>query len=120
MSKYLWANALAPGHMGMGPCARPWAQAMGPCACVEELKLWPISTLTFGPISIFHLITWARAACRGKHLTKKRTLEKRSTHILFVFFGNKKMRHVRTILFAAGPCRDLWHVSENEGFSFGL
>ena len=40
---------------GPGPWARPWAQAMGPCPCVQEPKLWPMSILTFGPISIFSI-----------------------------------------------------------------
>ena len=40
---------------GPGPWARPWAQAMGPCPCVQEPKLWPMSIFTFGPISIFSI-----------------------------------------------------------------
>ena len=74
MLKYSWTKALAPGRMGMGPWrppgtnfhgaamgpgpgpwARPWAQAMGPGPCVQEPKLWPMSILTFGPISIFSI-----------------------------------------------------------------
>ena len=30
MSKYSWAKALAPGHMGLGPC--PWTHGPGPMA----------------------------------------------------------------------------------------
>ena len=30
-------------------------RAMGPCPCVQEPKLWPMSILTFGPISIFSI-----------------------------------------------------------------
>ena len=73
MSKYSWAKALAPGHMGTGrrrppppntltfpggggPAAAAHApRAMGPCPCVQEPKLWPMSILTFGPISIFSI-----------------------------------------------------------------
>ena len=56
----------------------------------------------------------------GKHLTKKRTLEKRVQIVFFVcvFFETKKMRDVRTIILAAVSRRDLCYVSENEGFRF--
>ena len=40
---------------GPGPWARPWAQAMGPCPCVQEPNLWPMSIFTFWPISMFSL-----------------------------------------------------------------
>ena len=58
-----WAQAWAHGGAGEvwvmgpdpGPWARPWAQAMGPCPCVQAPKLWPISILTFGPISIISI-----------------------------------------------------------------
>ena len=55
----------------------------------------------------------------GKHLTKKRTLEKRVQIVFFVYFvETKKMRDVRTIILAAVSRRDLCYVSENEGFRF--
>ena len=55
----------------------------------------------------------------SKHLTKKRTLEKRVQIVFFVyFFQTKKMRSVRTIILAAVSRRDLCYVSENEGFRF--
>ena len=55
----------------------------------------------------------------GKHLTKKRTLEKRVKIVFFVcFLETKKMRDVRTIIWAAVSRRDLCYVSENEGFRF--
>ena len=56
----------------------------------------------------------------GKHLTKKRTLEKRVQIMFFVcvFWKQKKMRDVRTIILAAVSRRDLCYVSENEGFRF--
>ena len=51
---------------------------------------------------------WTRAPCRGEHLSKKRTPEKKSTLCFFCDFMNiKKMRDVRTIIFAAEPRRDL-------------
>ena len=55
----------------------------------------------------------------GKHLTKKRTLEKRVQIVFFVcFLETKKMRDVRTIILAAVSRRDLCYVSENKGFRF--
>ena len=63
---------------------------------------------------------WARPSLLGKHLTKKRTLEKRVRIVFFVcvFVETKKMRDVRTIILAAVSRRDLCYVSENEGFRF--
>ena len=44
------------GGGGGGPAAAAHApRAMGPCPCVQEPKLWPMSILTFGPISIFSI-----------------------------------------------------------------
>jgi hypothetical protein len=55
----------------------------------------------------------------GKHLTKKRTLEKRVQIVFFLsFFETKKMRDIRTIILAAVSRRDLCYVSENKGFRF--
>ena len=55
----------------------------------------------------------------GKHLTKKRTLEKRVQIVFFCcFLETKKMRDVRTIILAAVSRRDLCYVSENKGFRF--
>ena len=55
----------------------------------------------------------------GKHLTKKRTLEKRVQIVFFYcFWETKKMRGVRTITLAAVSRRDLCYVSENKGFRF--
>ena len=63
-----WAAAAGPpppgkvryqgGRRGGGPGPRARAhgpRAMGPCPCVQEPKLWPMSILTFGPISIFSI-----------------------------------------------------------------
>ena len=64
-----WAQGLAhgpgPGPMkvwvgggggGGGRAAAAHApRAMGPCPCVQEPKLWPMSIFTFGPISIFSI-----------------------------------------------------------------
>ena len=86
-------------HMGPGPI---WAKAhmgQGP----------------YGPGPI-----WAPGpSLLGKHLTKKRTLEKRVQIVFFVcFLETKKMRDVRTIILAAVSRRDLCYVSENKGFRF--
>ena len=55
----------------------------------------------------------------GKHLTKKRTLEKRVQIVFFdCFLETKKMRGARTIILVAVSRRDLCYVSENEGFRF--
>ena len=41
---------------GGGPAAAAHApRAMGPCPCVQEPKLWPMSILTFGLISMFSI-----------------------------------------------------------------
>ena len=89
----IWARAHM-GHMGQGPHGpRPiWARAhMGPWAPGPSLL--------------------------GKHLTKKRTLEKRVQIVVFgCFLETKKMRDARTIILAAVSRRDLCYVSENEGF----
>ena len=71
------------------------------------LAIWPISILTFGPISDF-----------VKTLTKKHPLKKESKFEFWRFYEHKKMRDVRTIIFAAESRRDLCYVSENEGFRF--
>ena len=72
----------------------------------EGLSGWPRSIWAkahmgqgpYGPRPV-----WARApgpSLLGKHLTKKRTLEKRVHIVLFVYFlETKKMRDVRTIIF---------------------
>ena len=55
----------------------------------------------------------------GKHLTKKRTLEKRGQIVFFVYLlETKKMRGVRTIIVHQFSRRDLCYVSENEGVRF--
>ena len=92
------------------------------------LNIWYANDLPYGPGPI-----WARAhvgqgpygprapgpSLLGKHLTKKRTLEKRVQIVFFVYFlETKKMRDVRTIILAAVSRRDLCYVSENEGFRF--
>ena len=44
------------GGGGGSPAAAAHApRAMGPCPCVQEPKLWIVSILTFGPISIFSI-----------------------------------------------------------------
>ena len=44
MSKYSWAKALAPGHMGMGPCAQghgPMPMCPGAKALAREyFDIW--------------------------------------------------------------------------------
>ena len=62
---------------------------------------------------------WTRAARRGKHLTKKRTLKKVLENVFFRDFVNiKKMRDARTIIFHQVSRRDICYVSENKGFRF--
>ena len=75
----------------------------------------------YGPGPIWAPGPWAPGpSLLGENLTKKRTLEKRVQIVFFcVFFGNKKMRGVRTIILVAVSRRDLCYVSENEGFRFG-
>ena len=77
----------------------------------------------YGPGPIWaggHMGPWAPGpSLLGKHLTKKRTLEKRVQIMFFVcFLETKKMRDVRTIILAAVSRRDLCYVSENKGFRF--
>ena len=55
-------HAAAPALSFLVPHTSPAAaarahgrRAMGPCPCVQEPKLWPMSILTFGPISIFSI-----------------------------------------------------------------
>ena len=85
----IWGRA----HMGQGP------YGPGP--------IWVPGPWAPGPSSL------------GKHLTKKRTPEKRVQIMFFSFFWEtKKMRDVRTIILAAVSLRDLCYVSENEGFRF--
>ena len=65
-----WAWAHGPAPMGPGRRRRgsvwyqegeggggggPGSGPMGPCPCVQEPKLLPMSILTFGPISIFSI-----------------------------------------------------------------
>ena len=69
---------------------------------------------------------WTCASCRGKHLTKKRTLGKEIPKLvvraffLIIFMDIQKARDVRTIIFVAEARRDLCYVSENTGFCFTL
>ena len=74
------------------------------------LAIWPISIMTFGPISDF-----------VEPLTKKHPLKKGVNILISAEFMHiKKMRDVRTIIFAAESRRDLCYVSENKGFRFTL
>ena len=91
-------------HMGQGPYGQRAHMGQGP----------------YGPGPIWAPGPWAPGpSLLGKHLTKKRTLEKRVQIMFFVcFLETKKMRDVRTIILAAVSRRDLCYVSENEGFRF--
>ena len=86
-----------------------------------KIRLGPIwAKAHMGPGPIWAPGPWAPGpSLLGKHLTKKRTLEKRVQIVFFVcFLETKKMRDVRTIILAAVSRRDLCYVSENEGFRF--
>ena len=59
LDTWAWAHGLGPGP---GPWARAWAHGGAPhhpgtiwYPCVQEPTLWPMSILTFGPISIFSI-----------------------------------------------------------------
>ena len=83
-----------------------------------NIKIWDIAHMGHGPYGAGPI--WAPGpSLLGKHLTKKRTLEKRVQIVFFLcFLETKKMRGVRTIILAAVSRRDLCYVSENEGFRF--
>ena len=94
------------------------------------LNIWYANDLPYGPGP-----TWARAHMgqgpygplalvpgpflAGRTPHQKTHPGKKSPNCVFwLFFGNKKMRGVRTIILAAVSRRDLCYVSENEGFRF--